>query len=273
MFIFFYSKQCQLSMMCAEELFNSKIKKSINFVCLDGIPKNQIPKFIKFLPCIVDKSRKQIVQGNDVPNWFQVKIMELTTDLRSSPGQNGNIPRTAPATRQNVPKAMPIQDFDPSARQYASNKSDLKSVCGGANAESAFSGFSELDCSSGVCRPQVKPTERFGKTSEMEQMQNLRNADMKEFMGNEAHGGRRAGGVMPPDPRYTNHRETASYDPNKRFNMMRNERSNNSANGMGGVPVQPKELRSIETRGKGSRDIDQRMARLEEDRQEEFYYD
>ena len=107
----------------------------------------------------------------------------------------------------------------------------------------------------------------------MEKMQNLRNADMKEFMGGEAHGGRRAGGVMPPDPRFSNHRETVSYDPNKRLNMMRNERRNNAAPGMGRTSTHPRELRAVETRGNGSRDIDQRMARLEEDRQEEFFYD
>lgn len=274
-FVVFHSSRCALSRYCIEEITREKsFGGRFEFVSLDGVPRAQIPPFVKFLPCVLHIRERTTVQGNDVLPWVHSLKLRATTEITGQSNQTGDglppraIPQSQGRQQQQSapPQATAIADFDPFAGNYAVNSNDDSDYTkASAPAMRTFTGFSEFDCdASGVCRPKGQAAERQARDDALQQLQSQRDKELGEF--NQMP--RPHSTVLEPDSRYMQARERTSFNPSDRFELQKQERHQYPAQmSSGNASSSAIQSQNTRTRGNPMKTIEQ----LNAERQQNIY--
>lgn len=123
--VLFYSNHCAHCKVLLQEIRQTPLK--INLSCIDTLPRQQLPTFLKSVPTLVVSPPLLVLTGDNVFQWLQQQLYEMKEQRQMA---QMNVNQIVPQTTNNLSSAPPAEPSAWHMAEMGSTFSDSYSMIG-----------------------------------------------------------------------------------------------------------------------------------------------
>lgn len=125
--VLFYSNHCAHCKVLLQELRQTPLFNRVNLSCVDTLPRQNLPSFLKSVPTLVSSPPMQVITGDDVFRWFQQQMYEMKEQRQM---EQMNVNQIVPQTTNNLNSAPSSEPSAWHMAEMGSTFSDSYSMIG-----------------------------------------------------------------------------------------------------------------------------------------------
>jgi len=125
--VLFYSNHCHHCKVLLQELRQTPLFNQVNLSCVDTLPRQNLPTFLKSVPTLVVSPPLQVLTGDDVFRWYNQQVYELKEQRQAA---QANVNQIVPQTTNNMTAPPPAEPSAWHTAEMGSTFSDSYSMIG-----------------------------------------------------------------------------------------------------------------------------------------------